>query len=141
VEIAVGYGLEPEAIEWFMAACYPDGAPAEWRAAPMLAASHAGVAPALIITAEYDPLRDEGEDDAVRLEADGVPAKATRYDGLIHGFLGMGPVVPAANAAVDEAGAALREALHDEGLMRTGAHTVLANQWWAYGLSLYRSMR
>ena len=72
-----------------------------------------GVAPALIITAEYDPLRDEGEDYAVRLEAAGVPAKATRYDGLIHGFFGMGSLVPAANAAVDEAGAALHQALHD----------------------------
>jgi acetyl esterase len=79
----------------------------------MLAASHAGVAPALIITAEYDPLRDEGEDYAVTLETAGVPAKASRYDGLIHGFFGMGALVPAANAAVDEAGAALRDALHD----------------------------
>ena len=40
-----------------------------------------------------------------------MQAKASRYDGLIHGFFGMGPIVPAANAAVDEAGATLRDAL------------------------------
>jgi acetyl esterase len=112
-ENAVGYGLDPELIDWFMKAYHPDGAPAEWRSTPMLAVSHAGLTPALIITAEYDPLRDEGEDYAVKLEAAGVPAKATRYDGMIHGFFGMGALVPAANAAVDEAGAALHDALHD----------------------------
>jgi acetyl esterase/lipase len=112
-ENAVGYMLDPEMVEWFTSAYYPDGEPEDWHSAPMHAASHDGVAPALIITAEYDPLRDEGEDYAVKLEAAGVPAKAIRYDGLIHGFFGMGALVPAANAAVDEAGAALRDALHD----------------------------
>ena len=47
-----------------------------------------------MITAEYDPLRDEGEAYATMLEAAGVPAKATRYDGLVHGFFGMGALVP-----------------------------------------------
>jgi acetyl esterase len=112
-ENATGYMLDRESITWFTAAYFPDVAPRDWRAAPMLAASHAGVAPALVITAEFDPLRDEGEAYAARLEAAGVPAKATRYDGLIHGFFGMGALVPAANAAVDEAGAALKSALHD----------------------------
>ncbi len=112
-ENATGYMLDAESIEWFMAAYFPDGTTPDWRAAPIEAASHDGVAPALVITAEFDPLRDEGEAYAVTLEAAGVPAKATRYDGLVHGFFGMGPIVPAANAAVEEAGAALREALHD----------------------------
>ena len=79
----------------------------------MLAADHQGLAPALVITAEFDPLRDEGEAYATMLEAAGVPAKATRYDGLVHGFFGMGALVPAALPAVEEAGAALRDALHD----------------------------
>ena len=112
-ENASGYMLDQESMEWFTGHYFPEGAPKHWRALPMLAESHAGVAPALVITAEYDPLRDEGEAYAAKLEAAGVPAKASRYDGLIHGFFGMGPIVPAANAAVDEAGAALRDALHD----------------------------
>jgi acetyl esterase len=112
-ENATGYMLDPEAIEWFMKAYHPEGAPEEWRAAPMLAESHEGIAPALIITAEFDPLRDEGEAYATKLQAAGVPAKASRYDGMIHGFFGMGAIVPAANAAVDEAGAALADAFRD----------------------------
>jgi acetyl esterase len=108
-----GYMLETEMVEWFMKAYFPDGIPLDWRAAPMLATDHSGLAPALVITAEYDPLRDEGEAYATMLEGAGVPAKATRYDGLVHGFFGMGALVPAALPAVDEAGAALRDALHD----------------------------
>jgi acetyl esterase len=107
-----GYMLEPEMAEWFMKAYFPDGIPLDWRAAPMLATDHSGLAPALVITAEYDPLRDECEAYATMLEGAGVPAKATRYDGLVHGFFGMGALVPAALAAVEEAGAALRDALH-----------------------------
>lgn len=113
-ENATGFMLDQDSIEWFMAKYFPDGVPhGDWRAAPLDASSHAGVAPALVITAEFDPLRDEGEAYAAKLEAAGVVAKATRYDGMIHGFFGMGALVPAANAAVEEAGQALREALHD----------------------------
>ena len=113
VENATGYMLDQESITWFTNAYLPEGVAGDWRAAPMLASSHDGVAPALIITAEFDPLRDEGEAYAATLEAAGVPAKASRYDGLIHGFFGMGAIVPAVNAAVEEAGDALRQALHD----------------------------
>jgi acetyl esterase len=108
-----GYMLDIEMVEWFMNAYFPDGIPLDWRAAPMLATDHHDLAPALVITAEYDPLRDEGEAYATMLEAAGVAAKATRYDGLVHGFFGMGALVPAALPAVEEAGAALRDALHD----------------------------
>src|SRR5205823_3185803 len=60
--------------------------------------------PALIITAEYDPLRDEGEAYGKRLEQAGVPVKVTRYGGQIHGFFGMTAMLDGAKKAVDEAG-------------------------------------
>ena len=54
-ENASGYMLDQESMEWFTGHYFPEGAPKHWRALPMLAESHAGVAPALVITAEYDP--------------------------------------------------------------------------------------
>ena len=75
------------------------------------AASVAGAPPALVVTAEYDPLRDEGEAYGARLEALGVPVTVSRYDGVIHGFFAMRDLVPEGKAATEEACAALRAAL------------------------------
>ncbi len=64
------------------------------------------------MTAEYDPLRDEGEAYAAMLEKAGVQVETVRYDGLVHGFIDMGVMSPAAAAAVDDVVARTRSLLH-----------------------------
>ena len=66
-----------------------------------------GVAPALVITAEYDPLRDEGEAYAHRLSQAGVAVTLSRYDGMIHGFFRMPGLVVEADDAIGEIAAAI----------------------------------
>ncbi len=83
---------------------------ADWRASPLLAGSVAGTAPALVITAGYDPLRDEGRAYADRLREAGVPVAYRCFDGQIHGFITMGKVIDEANEAVALCAEALRAA-------------------------------
>src|SRR5207247_1640764 len=71
----------------------------------------AGVAPAFILTAEYDPLVDEGERYARLLQQSGVQVTARRYDGMIHGFVSYLGRVDAAQAAIDECARVLSEAM------------------------------
>jgi len=78
---------------------------------PIYAADLAGLPPALIITAEFDPLRDEGEAYGLRLRHAGVAVQTARYDGMIHGFFSMTKVTPRARDAIAEAVGALRVAL------------------------------
>jgi acetyl esterase/lipase len=80
----------------------PDGDPADPALSPMHVEDLVGVAPALIITAEHDPLRDEGRAYADRLRAAGVPTRWTEYAGMPHGFVSLPGVCRSAPQAVAE---------------------------------------
>ena len=111
LENADGYQLTRDTMIWYwdhyLAA---DADAVHPYAAPLHAADLRGLPPALVLTAEYDPLRDEGEAYAAALQAAGVPTESIRYDGLIHGFFGMFAAVDQARQAVERSAAALREA-------------------------------
>ncbi len=81
---------------------------ADWRLSPLAAPNKAGLAPALVITAEHDVLRDEGAAYADALEAAGVPVKRIAVPGMIHGFITMSGALSAADRVLDEIGAELR---------------------------------
>jgi acetyl esterase len=112
IENAEGYMLTTSAVRWF------------WRhylrgpedttdplAVPMRAGDLAGLPPAIIVTAEFDPLRDEGETYADRLAEAGVPTIKRRYDGMVHAFVLMGRYVDASAALLDDLGRDVRDVL------------------------------
>jgi acetyl esterase len=113
-EHADGYQLTAAGMRWYWdhyLGGADGGAP---DASPLRAAFFGGLPPALVITAEHDVLRDEGEAYAARLRAAGVPAAVSRYPGMVHGFFRWRAVTPAAEAALQEAAAAVRAALPPE---------------------------
>ena len=97
-----GYLLTRETMTYFhdhyMGGATQDG---DWRASPLLAASLAALPPALVITAGFDPLRDEGMQYAARLTESGSRAVQVCFERQIHGFITMGRVLDDANTAVN----------------------------------------
>ena len=110
-QCAEGYGLTRADMIWFWDHYVPNAADRQNPyVTPLAAEDLRGLPPALVITAEYDPLRDEGEALAERLRAAGVPTTLKRYDGQIHGFVSNFTVMEQGRVAIDQAAAALRAA-------------------------------
>lgn len=108
---AEGYQLTEVGMRWFWDQ-YVSSAEdlVHPHAAVLRAADVSGLPPALIITAEFDPLRDEGEAYGERLRQAGVPVTVTRYAGMIHGFYGMFTAIDKGRDAIQESAAALSKA-------------------------------
>jgi acetyl esterase len=111
-ENGTGYFLTEQRIEWFWGKYLPDPAGrTDPIASPLAATELASQPPAIVVTAELDPLRDEAEVYAEHLRAAGVEATTTRHEGLVHGFVPMASLSVRARAALESTVAAFRERL------------------------------
>jgi len=108
-----GYFLTRQDMDWFYQQYLPDGL-ANAAEADLAHADVAGVAPAIVATAEFDPLRDEGAAYAARLEDAGVPTEYVPGPGLIHGFAGFLGVVDAAEANLENILASLTRIMRSQ---------------------------
>ena len=112
VDNGSGYFLETDTMVWFWNHYCPD---LERRkdpaASPLLAESHGNLPPALVVTAEFDPLRDEGGLYAETLQAAGGDAQVVCYDGLVHDFFATATIFQASRPGFEHACSALRDAL------------------------------
>ena len=110
--VGVGFGLERITMEWFREQYVPQ--PELWRSprvSPLYASDLSGLPPALIYTAGFDPLREDGRAYADALTAAGVPVRFRCYDDTIHGFFGLG-LVPGGLDRVREVCTAMGELMH-----------------------------
>jgi len=104
-----GYFLTRDMMMWFWDQYAPGPvARSHAYASPIRATDLRQLPPALVLTAEFDPLRDEGEAYAARLREAGVPVRLHRYDGMFHGFFSMASMFEQAQTAVAEVAEALR---------------------------------
>lgn len=109
-DFAKGYLLDRALMDYLVELYVPgQAATTDPELSPLLAKTHRKLPPALVITAAFDPLRDEGEQYAEALREDGVDARASRYEEVIHGFL-LVDFLSQSEEAIDESGAALRAA-------------------------------
>jgi len=107
-EFGTDLPLSRDEIVWFFGHYAPEPAWTDPRIAPLRADSVACLPPAIVITAEYDVLRDEAEAYAARLEAEGVPVVLRRYPGMTHGFIRLHDLVDTAGQAVRDLAKDLR---------------------------------
>ena len=110
INMATGYGLTTEAMKWFWNQ-YLQGSDHDQSpyAIPMTAESFADLAPAIIITAEFDPLLSDSEEYAERLRSAGVSVTYRQFDGMIHGFFTNMAVTPTSQIAIDYAAGELKK--------------------------------
>ena len=107
-----GYLLTADSIDYYRSHYLANVAQrADWRASPLLAPNLRGLPPALVLTAGFDPLRDEGRQYADALSAAGNAVQYVCFERQIHGFITMGRVIDEAHTAVDLCAAAVRRAL------------------------------
>jgi len=107
-----GYGLNAVTMEWFLDHYTPQkGERADWRVSPLRAKSLANLPPALVVTAGYDCLRDEGRAYAWRLQKEGTVTDLVEFGGMLHGFLSSPMLLHGARRGTALCAAALREAL------------------------------
>jgi acetyl esterase len=103
-----GFLLTKEAMNWFGGNYVTPAHHRDWRASPILAADLGGLAPAIVICGECDPLRDESRDYAEALRRSGSEASFHLYPGMIHGFFTMGGAIAAADKAIAQSAAFLK---------------------------------
>lgn len=110
-EFAEGYFLEKKSMDYFFDQ-YTEASidPNDFKVSPLAAADLSGLPRAYVITAGFDPLKDEGKAYADKLNRAGVAAVYIDYPSMIHGFFGMSAILPQARQAIADAGAALRKA-------------------------------
>ncbi len=106
-----GYLLTAKLYAWYRSNYLQGADPTDWRASPLFASSFLDLPPTIILTAGFDPLRDEALTYAKRLKGFDVPVEVLSFPGQIHGFLNMGGAIPAARSAISRIGQAVRTAL------------------------------
>ncbi len=110
-EFADGPFLTKASMEYFWKHYLGDADPTDAYASPLLASDHSNLPPTLVITAEFDPLRGEGEDYAQKLAGAGVDARSERYDGVFHPFSMLHKALPEGMQSIQSAAAFARKHL------------------------------
>ena len=108
-DLGVGFGLTRQALAVMVGHYLQDADPRDPRCSPLFAPNLSGLPPTVVVTAELDPLRDDGETYAASLARAGVPVAARRFDAMVHGFTGMPALTPVADEALDWAFRALAD--------------------------------